>query len=208
MREQFFLDARDYNKYSLLEDLASGPPRRSLTLIWMLTPDQGNGHGQRRPRFDPSRRRLNEFFTQSSRPRLGRVRLYFEAGGISCVSYGESAEFYLEAKDRDAYFRNIPSSATQLTALNECFPTSGSRLVPVQVPTYPRGEVPTGSCGSRRASCRWPTGRSSSAVSAVWMNTIGSPDPQSRTSSEAPGTVTDLDFMAHSRGEGLNSERI
>jgi hypothetical protein len=46
MKHQFFGDRRDLFKYDLLLDVLRGMPALArLTLIPMLTPDDGSGHG-------------------------------------------------------------------------------------------------------------------------------------------------------------------
>lgn len=107
MRYQFFLDARDYVKYALLDDLMSQLNLAQLTLIWMLTPDVGNTHGSRRPKFDPSRPALNEFFQQDPRPSLWDVKGYFEQRGYRCTSYRDQPAGYITRVNRDEYFASI-----------------------------------------------------------------------------------------------------
>lgn len=113
MRDQFFLDARDYLKYALLEDLAKGPPLRRLVCFWMLRPDQANTHGSRLPQIEPGRPSLNEFFARSPRPRLPDVRDYFCAQGISCASYGDSPNLYFDRRRHPTYFQALPDRSLQ-----------------------------------------------------------------------------------------------
>jgi hypothetical protein len=109
MRYQFFLDARDYVKYALLDDLMAQLNLGQLTIVWMLTPDVGNTHGSRRPKFDESRSDLNLFFQQVPRPNLRDVKDYFSRRGYVCNSYGDRSDAYITRASRDAYFRSIES---------------------------------------------------------------------------------------------------
>lgn len=113
MRYQFFLDARDYVKYSLLDDLMYQLRLRQLTLIWMLTPDVGNTHGSRRPKFDAARPHLNDFFKQSPRPRLRDVKSYFNKRGYLCNSYGDRPDAYITTGNRESYFNSITADLLQ-----------------------------------------------------------------------------------------------
>lgn len=107
MRYQFFLDARDYVKYALLDDLMKQLSLRQLTLIWMLTPDVGNTHGSRRPKFDADRPALNEFFQQDPRPSLWDVQRYFIQRGYHCTSYRDRPDGYITRANREEYFSSI-----------------------------------------------------------------------------------------------------
>lgn len=107
MRYQFFLDARDYVKYALLDDLMSQLELRQLTLVWMLTPDVGNTHGSRRPKFDPDRPALNEFFQQDPRPTLSDVQTYSIQRGYQCTSYRDQPDGYITRSNREEYFSSI-----------------------------------------------------------------------------------------------------
>lgn len=107
MRYQFFLDARDYVKYALLDDLMSQLGLRRLTLVWMLTPDVGNTHGSRRPKFESNRPELNTFFGRQPRPNLWDVRSYFTQRGHICNSYGDRPNNYLTSANRHTYFASI-----------------------------------------------------------------------------------------------------
>lgn len=107
MRYQFFLDARDYVKFALLEDLMRQLSLGQLTLVWMLTPDVGNTHGSRRPKFDPRRPALNSFFQRHPKPNLWDVRELFEARGYRCSSYGDRPDTYFTRTNREAYFSAI-----------------------------------------------------------------------------------------------------
>lgn len=107
MRYQFFLDARDYVKYALLDDLMSQLDLGQLTLIWMLTPDVGNTHGSRRPKFDPNRPALNDFFQKNPRPSLWDVKSYYQARGYRCISYGDRSDGYITRANRTEYFHSI-----------------------------------------------------------------------------------------------------
>ncbi|MBA2726455.1 MAG: hypothetical protein H0U53_10735 [Actinobacteria bacterium] len=107
MRYQFFLDARDYVKYALLDDLMTQLSLSQLTLIWMLTPDVGNTHGSRRPKFDPNRPDLNHFFQQDPQPSLWDVKSYFEERGYQCTSYGDQPDGYITRANRTGYFNSI-----------------------------------------------------------------------------------------------------
>lgn len=110
MRYQFFLDARDYVKYALLDDLMSQLDLDQLTLIWMLTPDVGNTHGSRRPKFDPDRPALNGFFQREPRPHLWDVKEYFATRGYLCTSYGDRPDTYITQANRTDYFSSIEDS--------------------------------------------------------------------------------------------------
>lgn len=107
MRYQFFLDARDYVKYALLDDLMKQLDLSQLTLIWMLTPDVGNTHGSRRPRFDPNRSALNAFFQRDPRPNLWDVKEYFDDRGYHCTSYGDRPDGYITRANREEYFKLV-----------------------------------------------------------------------------------------------------
>jgi hypothetical protein len=107
MRYRFFLDARDYVKYALLDDLMAQFDLRQLTLIWMLTPDVGNTHGSRRPKFDEERALLNAFFQRSPRPDLWEVQQYFEQRGYACSSVGDREDAYITRETRAGYFDAI-----------------------------------------------------------------------------------------------------
>lgn len=138
MRYQFFLDARDYVKYALLEDLMNQLRLRQLTLIWMLTPDVGNTHGSIQPRFDKERRALNEFFNQTPRPQLTDVQTYYESQGFRCLSYGDTPEFYITKEARTDYFSGIQDSHLQdalvfLDPDNGVEPRSGASILHVRL---------------------------------------------------------------------------
>lgn len=107
MRYQFFLDARDYVKYALLDDLMDQLRLKQLTLIWMLTPDVGTTHGSRRPKFDPDRPELSAFFQQVPRPHLWQVKDYFTKRGYLCTSYGDRDDSYFTRANRETYFNSI-----------------------------------------------------------------------------------------------------
>lgn len=107
LRYQFFLDARDYVKYALLEDLMEHLRLGQLTLIWMLTPDVGNTHGSRRPKLDSERPVLNAFFERRPRPELRDVKAHFEGLGYPCTSYGDRPTDYLTRSNRQTYFKSI-----------------------------------------------------------------------------------------------------
>lgn len=107
MRYQFFLDARDYVKYALLDDLMKQLDLSQLTLIWMLTPDVGNTHGSRRPRFDPNRSALNAFFQRDPRPNLWDVKEYFDDRGYRCTSFGDRPDGYITRANREEYFKLV-----------------------------------------------------------------------------------------------------
>jgi hypothetical protein len=110
MRYQFFLDARDYIKYALLDDLMAQLEPGQLSLIWMLTSDVGNTHGNRHPRFDASRPALNAFFERDPRPNLWDVSDYFNRRGYICNSYGDQPEDFFTATNRAEYFKSIPTN--------------------------------------------------------------------------------------------------
>jgi hypothetical protein len=107
VRYQFFLDARDYVKYALLDDLMKQLGLGQLSLIWMLTPDVGNTHGSRRPKFDPSRPALNDFFQHDPPPNLWDIKQYFDQHGYRCTSYGDRPDGYLTRANRKGYFDSI-----------------------------------------------------------------------------------------------------
>lgn len=109
MRKQFFLDARDYVKYALLEDMALGPPKRALSLIWMLTPDKPTTHGGSKPKPNPRRKELNEFFGRAGDGGVSSVRGFYLSRGIQCNSYRDDAGGYLSHRTREEYFDAIPT---------------------------------------------------------------------------------------------------
>lgn len=138
MRYQFFLDARDYVKYALLDDLMKQLTLSKLTLIWMLTPDVGNTHGSVQPRLDEKRPALNEFFTREPRPQLTDVRSYFELRGYDCVSYGDTPDQYLTRKGRSEYFAELKTSWLKdalvfLDPDNGVEPPSGASILHVRL---------------------------------------------------------------------------
>lgn len=138
MRYQFFLDARDYVKYALLDDLISQLGLDQLTLIWMLTPDVGNTHGNVQPRFDESRSALNEFFTRAPRPQLTDVQNYYASRGVRCTSYGDTPEHYFTQKRRSEYFAGVETTNLQdavvfLDPDNGVEPQSGASILHVRL---------------------------------------------------------------------------
>jgi len=138
LRYQFFLDARDYVKYGLLDDLMSQLGLSRLTLIWMLTADLDNKHGNRPPRFDNNRPELNAFFQRVPRPNLWDVRDYFVQRGFTCSSYGDRPSNFVTSANRESYFASIADELLDdalvfLDPDNGVEPRSGSSALHVRL---------------------------------------------------------------------------
>jgi hypothetical protein len=117
MKNQYFGDKRDYFKYSLLEALATGTPGvEQLTCIWMLTPNVRTNDGRKPFSPHPDCVRLTEFLLDCRAKGVADVRemrRYFGGQHYKYVPYGEDASHYVPKRDREPYFRGIPSSALQ-----------------------------------------------------------------------------------------------
>lgn len=108
MRNEFFGDQRDYFKYDLIESLMEELEElRRLVFVWMLTPDQGRGHGDLRT-YRPSKgaEKLYEFLRESPRD-VRQLRAYFANRQYAYLPYGELQTEYLRSRGRNEYFRNI-----------------------------------------------------------------------------------------------------
>ena len=115
MKNQYFGDQNDYFKYDLLIFLAeqlAGIKR--LSIVWMLTEDDGSQDGnKRRYLVGTFRDTLHEFLQnpESCDPGISHLKDYFEkrSFGFEFRSYGdglESGEFKNEK--REQYFAGIP----------------------------------------------------------------------------------------------------
>jgi len=138
VRYQFFLDARDYVKYGLLDDLMSRLGLLRLTFIWMLTQDIDNAHGNRAPHFDDNRPELNAFFQRTPRPHLWEVQDYFAQRGLICSSYGDRPSNYFTSANRQSYFASIEDNLLEdalvfLDPDNGVEPRSGSSALHVRL---------------------------------------------------------------------------
>lgn len=108
MNPQFFLDARDFSKYRLLQQLATCPGIQRLTIVWMLTslaPPQG--HGSKKHIDDPEFPELTAFFADRGAHRsIREVPDYYRGQGIECHAYGDDRPFSMQSRDK--YFSGIP----------------------------------------------------------------------------------------------------
>jgi len=114
MKNQYFGDQNDYFKYDLLAFLAeelSGI--RKLSIVWMLTEDDGSKDGQKTRYEKGSGDRVLYRFLQKALDdgtrNVKKLEEYFEIAGhrFSYCSYG--AERVFIHRDRAAYFRSIPN---------------------------------------------------------------------------------------------------
>ncbi|MGH2809831.1 MAG: hypothetical protein ACRDIA_02995 [Actinomycetota bacterium] len=110
MNQKFFLDARDYSKFRLLEQLGKAPGVKQVTAIWMMTPlEPSKGHGLKEPKLNPDFPELNKIFEKRGPHRsIAEVKEYFESRSIRFNSYGLEKALSNVSVERARYFEDIP----------------------------------------------------------------------------------------------------
>ena len=113
MKNQYFGDNKDLFTYDLaLQVMRAGLVKR-FTLIPMLTPDDGTGHGARadreKARAGTDNRELAAFLDgcrQEGRRDISRLAEFFAGQGIEMTIYG-SGDGYFSHRRRQEYFEGI-----------------------------------------------------------------------------------------------------
>lgn len=110
MKNQYFGDRRDVFKYELILDVVRSHGGNRLTLVPMLTPDDGSGEGNVPPVATRAYRgELLDFFAErraSNQREIGHLRDLMARLAITFMPYRDAAHFVHEA--RADYFQSIP----------------------------------------------------------------------------------------------------
>lgn len=115
MKKQYFGDRRDLFKYDLLLDLVEAHGHHRLTIIPMLTPDDGTSEGNLRQQDRRLRREsLFEFLRAclaEERRDLENLRPFFADFGIDLSLVWPGRHLGAGAADREAYFAGVSPEA-------------------------------------------------------------------------------------------------
>ena len=120
MKDQYFGDRNDYFKYDLaifLSEQLTGIKR--FTFIPMLTANDGGGDGEligyRQGAGRPDLYKFLKDRLKKKQRKILHLRQYFKTNGLQFkyCPHGDSLDGEFTNKDRDAYFRSIPTGDLQ-----------------------------------------------------------------------------------------------
>jgi hypothetical protein len=114
VKNQYFADQNDYFKYDLLISLAKQLTVKKLSVVWMLTPDDGSHDGGKvtysRGASDSGLYQFLQKSLHDGTRNVARIDDYFKGAGhdLDYCSYGDSETFC--QSDRATYFKGIPKA--------------------------------------------------------------------------------------------------